>query len=170
MSLSSNALFAPCITSFFQPGVQEAIDQLSVQEPDPDQAQCPGIARRQNVGNVPFITGTTIYGDGIPRGILHRQIGGSSYQMVSQDHEDDQVGVRRLIRRQFYKHQGVDLVIEYVLTRVSTDISSSGWSHDTVVFREGTRSPFQWDHNNRPVLFAGLDDTRQEAQDALSQR
>jgi hypothetical protein len=120
-----------------------------------------------------------VYGEGVPRGI-YRSINGSAYQMAID--ENDEIGTRRLVRRQFETRQGLNIVIEYVLVRVSNSIS--GWSYDTVIFMEGQHSPFPWDHNNRPqpteptqelsslsfFVTNPNDVARHEAQDALSRR
>jgi hypothetical protein len=106
---------------------------------------------------IPTYASRIITGEGVRSPPLLRTINLSYYSRVAEEHENDPVGTRRLVRRGFQTYQGQSLCIEYVLTRVSHDVATSGQSHDVVIFLEGSASPYPWHQSHLPVPAEGQD-------------
>lgn len=106
----------------------------------------------------------TLFSDGVIR-FIPRSTRFSYWTEVVDEHYDDPVDFRRLVRRDFCIQNGQNLCIEYVLTRVLT-----GLSFDTVIFLEGQPSPLRWhvSHWDSNQSLVESDRVRHEAQDRLS--
>jgi hypothetical protein len=106
---------------------------------------------------IPTYASRILTGEGVRSPALLRSIPLFYYTRVAEEHENDPVGTRRLVRRGFQTYQGQTLCIEYVLTRVSRDVATSGQSHEVVVFLEGSASPYPWHQSHLPVPAEGQD-------------
>ncbi len=94
-----------------------------------------------------MVTEQTIISASLPSNFLYRSIKGAWWQLVEEKEVDAEVGKRFLVRRLISTYRGMELIHDYITTKVSEANLYNGWVRQTVVYVGNEPSPYNYDES-----------------------